>query len=62
MVHAKIDCRAHRVSPIVKALPRRPVDQVHAGAQAGPVGRPDTGLHIGGRMRAVEVFQHMRHG
>ena len=62
MVYAKIDGGRDRGAPIVKALPRSAVNQIHAGAQPSLVRRIDAYGHVGRRMRAVEGFEHVRHG
>ena len=62
VVYAKIDGGRDRGAPIVKALPRSAVNQIHAGAQPSLVRRIDAYGHVGRRMRAVEGFEHVRHG
>ena len=62
VVYAKIDGGRDRGAPIVQALPRCTVNQIHAGAQAGLIGGINACGHVGRRMRAVEGFEHVRHG
>ena len=62
VVHAEVDGGRDRGAPIVKALPRCTVNQIHAGAQAGLIGGIDACGHVGRRMRAVKGFEHVRHG
>ena len=61
MVDAQIDGGADGCAPIVKALPRRAVDQIDAGTHACCIGRGDSGGDVFRRMRTVERCKHMRY-
>ena len=61
-MHTEIESGLNRSAPILKALPRRAIDQIHAGTQSGHGGGVDAGGHVGWRVRAVERRQHVRHG
>ena len=62
MIHTKIYRRAHGCAPILQALPRRPINQIHTGTQPACIGRPQTSLHIRRGMPSVKGSEHMGHG
>ena len=62
MVDAQIDRRAYGSTPIIKALPRRTVNQIHAGTHADSICHGDSCRHIGRSVRTIQYFQHAWHG
>ena len=62
MVDAQIDRRAYGSTPIIKALPRRTVNQIHTGTHADSICHGDSCRHIGRSVRTIQYFQHTWHG
>ena len=56
MVRFVGDCGANALLPLVQALPRRTVDEVHGYLQADFLGPGDDLRHVGGRVGAVEYL------
>ena len=61
MVNTQVDRRTYGNTPIVETLPRRTVNQIHAGTHAGSICRCDSRRHIGRGMRTIQCFQHAWH-
>ena len=59
MVRLVRDCGANAALPLLQALPRRTVNQVHGHLQADLLGPGDDLRHVGRRVGAVEYLQHL---
>ena len=60
MVDFQIEGRIHGGTPIIKALPRRAIDQVDAGTHAGRIRGRDASLDVLRRVSAVKRLQDVR--
>ena len=61
MPRVERECEIERLTPVVKRLPRRSVDEIDARVEPGVLRRRDDLRHPLGVMGAVECREHVRH-